>query len=158
MIKWKLEKRKLSSLKKYPKNPRFISKEDFSHLQKSIGKFGLIDKPIVNTDNTIIGGHQRIQVLQKQGIKEVECWVPDRELDEKEVEELNIRHNKNTGEFDFDILANQFEVEDLIGWGFTEDDLQIDHLDVVDSKSKNDDDKEEDNVIVCPKCQHEFLK
>jgi len=44
-------------------------------------------------------------------------------LSEKEVEELNIRLNKNTGSWDFDILANEFELPDLFEWGFSESNL-----------------------------------
>jgi hypothetical protein len=46
-------------------------------------------------------------------------------LDEKEVEELNIRLNKNVGEWDFDTLGNEFETSDLLEWGFTEFQLGI---------------------------------
>lgn len=124
-ILWTLEKRKLKDLKDYAKNPRTLTKDQEAHLSASIEKFGLIDKPIVNLDGTLIGGHQRKRVLKKLGLKEVDCYVPDRLLTEKEVEELNIRLNKNTGDFDFDILANQWETLDLLNWGFTADELQI---------------------------------
>jgi site-specific DNA-methyltransferase (adenine-specific) len=88
----------------------------------------MIDKPIVNLDsaNTIIGGHQRKHVLESTGVKEIECWIPDRELTEREVEELNIRLNKNTGSWDFDVLANEFELDDLLEWGFDKKELDID--------------------------------
>lgn len=66
--------------------------------------------------NTIVGGHQRVKVWQSIG----NTTVPTVEvnLSLKEEQELNIRLNRNQGEFDFDILANMFEVEDLIDWGF----------------------------------------
>jgi hypothetical protein len=117
-ITWNLEKRKLSQLIDYSKNPRRMTKEQADHLQKSIDRFGLIDKPILNQDNVIIAGHQRKNLLKKMKVKEVECWIPSRQLDEKEVEELNIRHNKNTGEWDFDTLANEFEIPELVEYGF----------------------------------------
>jgi len=87
----------------------------------------MIDKPIVNADSlhTIIGGHQRKHVLEASGVKEIECWIPDRELSDKEVEELNIRLNKNTGSWDFDTLANEFELDDLLEWGFDKGELGI---------------------------------
>ena len=65
MINWKLETVLIKDLKNHPKNPRYISKDQFRHLENLINKFGLIDKPIVNLDRTIIGGHQRIQILKK---------------------------------------------------------------------------------------------
>lgn len=124
-ITWHLETRKLSQLKDHPKNPRQLSAHDAAHLTVSIDKFGLIDKPIINVNGEIIGGHQRKKILKKLAIKEVECWVPNRELNQKEVDELNIRLNRNTGDFDYDILANQWEITDLLDWGFEMDDLQL---------------------------------
>ena len=124
-ITWQLKTYKLADLTDYFKNPRHITETEFKQLKKSLDTFGLIDKPIINADaaNTIIGGHQRKHVLEANGETECECWVPDRELTEREVEELNIRLNKNTGSWDFDTLANEFELPDLIEWGFTEYEL-----------------------------------
>ena len=126
-IKWTLHNFQLDELTDYYKNPRSLSEKEFKQLKTSLDKFGMIDKPIVNLDagNTIIGGHQRKHVLEASGVKECECWVPDRELTDKEVEELNIRLNKNTGSWDFDTLANSWEVSDLLDWGFSEFDLGI---------------------------------
>lgn len=123
MIKWNIVTKKLSDLKEHSKNPRRLTKEQEHHLRTSLEKFGLVDKLIVNLDNTIIGGHQRKKTLKKLEYKEVECLVPDRLLDEKEVDELNIRLNKNTGEWDFDILSNQWEAQDLLEWGFSLEEL-----------------------------------
>jgi len=126
-ITWSLKTFQIDELTDYSKNPRSLTKQQFEQLKKSLDKFGLIDKPIINADekHTVIGGHQRLRVLRSENQKSVECWYPSRELDEKEVEELNIRLNKNTGDWDFDTLANNFEVGDLMDWGFTEMDLGI---------------------------------
>jgi DNA modification methylase len=127
-INWTLRTFRLDELTDYYKNPRSLSEKEFKQLKTSLDKFGMIDKPIVNLDsaNTIIGGHQRKHVLEATGVKECECWIPDRELSEKEVEELNIRLNKNTGSWDFDVLANEFELDDLLEWGFDKKELDID--------------------------------
>ena len=115
MINWKLELRKIKDLKPHPKNPRKLSKHDAEHLQKSIEKFGLIDKPIITKDGIIIGGHQRIAILKKMGKAgdSVECYVPDREIEQKDIDELCLRLNRNLGEWDWDILANQWEIDEL---------------------------------------------
>lgn len=155
-ITWNLEKRKISQLKDYEKNPRKLTKDQELQLSESIEKFGIIDKPIVNSDNILIGGHQRKRVLKKLGYKEVECYVPSRHLTEKEVEELNVRLNKNVGEWDFDILANQFEVLDLIEWGFTADDLLGDTSKEKDVISSEVEKSEEQDKVICPACLHEF--
>jgi DNA modification methylase len=123
MINWTLGVYPIKALKANEKNPRQISKEQFNQLQVSIEKFGFIDRPIINKDLQIICGHQRIKVLKRQKAKTVECWVPDRVLEESEVDELMVRHNLNTGAFDFDVLANEFSALDLLDWGFTESQL-----------------------------------
>ena len=130
-INWTLQQFRLDELTDYYKNPRSLSEKEFKQLKTSLDKFGMIDKPIVNADSahTIIGGHQRKHVLEASGVKEIECWIPDRELSDKEVEELNIRLNKNTGSWDFDTLANEFELDDLLEWGFSEKELGI-HPDI----------------------------
>ena len=127
-INWTLQTFNLDELTDYYKNPRSLTEKEFKQLKTSLDKFGMIDKPIVNADpvHTVIGGHQRKHVLEAEGVKEVECWVPDRELSDKEVEELNIRLNKNTGSWDFDTLANSFELDDLLEWGFDKGELDLD--------------------------------
>ena len=127
-INWTLRSFRLDELTDYYKNPRSLSEKEFKQLKTSLDKFGMIDKPIVNADSahTIIGGHQRKHVLETTGVKEVECWIPDRELTAREVEELNIRLNKNTGSWDFDVLANEFELDDLLDWGFDKGELDLD--------------------------------
>ena len=156
MVDWKLEKRKLNDLKDYNKNPRRLSKHDAQHLQKSLEKFGLIDKPIVNPDGTIIGGHQRKRILKQMGYTEVECWVPDKALDDKQIQELNIRLNRNTGEWDWDILANEWDAGQLVDWGFCANELELDTLDESDDKEQKEDEKAK-SMKKCPSCGHEFI-
>jgi ParB-like chromosome segregation protein Spo0J len=144
MIEWHLETRKISELTPHQSNPRRITKEQYAALKASLDKFGLIDKPIITIDNQIIAGHQRIRILKDEGHKQVECWVPNKELDQHEVDELLIRHNKNTGEWDWDEVANSFEVGDLFEWGFTADDLHLSSDDEDEPKKKKD--------KLCPHC------
>jgi len=126
---WKNETRKVGDLRDWPKNPRQLSKHDYDALKASIERFGLADPLIVNADDTLIGGHQRKRVLLMARMlgngDEVDVRVPDRVLSEREVEELNIRLNRAHGAFDFDLLADRYEVDDLLDWGFTEIELQI---------------------------------
>ena len=131
-ITWTLHTYQLAELTDYFKNPRSLSKVQFDQLKTSLDKFGIIDKPIVNLDpaHTVIGGHQRLHVLRAEGVKECECWIPSRLLTEREVEELNIRLNKNTGAWDFDVLANSWELPDLLEWGFNEKELQLGGFDM----------------------------
>lgn len=151
MINWAIETRNIKDLKNHPHNPRKLSTHDADHLKQSIQKFGLIDKPIITKEGLIIGGHQRISILKKMGVKQVECYVPDKELEPKDIDELNIRLNRNVGEWDWDILANSFDITDLTQWGFTAEDLSIESPELeIDSVES------EENKTTCPKCGHEF--
>jgi len=122
-IEWKTEKRKLSDLIEYDKNPRKITSKQKSDLKKSLKKFGLAEIPVIDIDNTLIAGHQRTKVLLEiEGPDfEIDVRVPNRELSEKEFQEYNVRSNKNSGEWDFDILEVNFNEEDLYEWGFEDD-------------------------------------
>ena len=135
-FEWKLETKSISDLIEFKKNPRKITKKMLENLTRNISKFGLIDKPIVNTDNTIIAGHQRINVLRKLGKKEVDVYVPNRELTEKEFLELNFRHNNNIGSNDDDVLANFYEFQDLIDWGYEDLEKEMTNFDEDDKQIK----------------------
>lgn len=154
MITWKIETRKLKDLREHPKNPRKLSKDQHAHLTQSLQKFGVAEKPIINTDGMIIGGHQRLKVLKEQGYKEIECWVPSQALTEAQCDEFCVRLNKNVGEFDFDILANEFEVGDLLDWGFEPGEFGID-LSPLDEKTADSTSKNKEKTV-CPSCGHEF--
>jgi len=159
-INWTLQQFKLDELTDYYKNPRSLSEKEFKQLKTSLDKFGMIDKPIVNADSahTIIGGHQRKHVLETTGVKEVECWIPDRELTEREVEELNIRLNKNTGSWDFDVLANEFELPDLVEWGFEPFELGINNEPAPEFKEYDESVADDVEFIECPNCGHKWPK
>lgn len=155
MINWKLESVSIKKLKEHPKNPRQIKKEQFAHLENLIKKFGLIDKPIINQDFTIIGGHQRIKILKKMKAKDVECWVPDQHLSDEDIDHLCIGLNLNQGQFDYDILANQWEALDLLKWGFNENQL-FDSCEKAEKTIDAQEEEEKNNKKSCPNCGHEF--
>lgn len=106
-------------------NPRSLSDEQFETISDSLKRFGFVDPVLVNMHkdrkNIIIGGHQRVKVAKKLGYKEVPTVELKLTLDKEK--ELNIRLNKNTGEFDEDLLTEFFEVEELLDWGFNADEL-----------------------------------
>ena len=128
-LTWHTEKRRLGDLIEWDKNPRQLKDHDAEHLKKSLDNFGVADPLIINTDNRIIGGHMRRRIMLQSGYKPddlVDVRVPERELTEREAEELAIRLNKNTGDWDFDALANNFELDDLLEWGFDKQELDLD--------------------------------
>ena len=107
-----IETKKLSDLKPAPYNPRCSTKKQEKHLQESLTKFGVVEPIIFNKQTGhIVGGHFRVRELKKLGYKEVECVVVD--LSEEDEKELNIRLSANTGEWDWDTLANEWNVEEL---------------------------------------------
>lgn len=124
---WHTEMRKIKDLKEHDKNPRKITKEQMEKLKDSIKSFNYVETVVVNLDNTILAGHMRIRALKAlgRGKEEIEVKVPNRQLAPKEAEEYLIRSNKNTGEWDWDRLANEWEAKDLFAWGFTEDELEV---------------------------------
>lgn len=153
-VQWSLQKIEIKKLKQHPKNPRQIGKEKFQRLGNLIDKFGLIDKPIVNEDLTLIGGHQRVKYMKKQKAKTVECWVSDRHLSDEEVDELCIGLNLHQGEWDWDTMANEWEPLDLLKWGFTEQQI----LGTCKEAEEVLDEKKEKKTKLkeCPSCGHEF--
>ncbi len=129
-ITWRNEKRKIKDLVPYSANPRQITQQQALDLKASLERFGVVAPIIVNTDNTIIGGHQRTKILEALINADpdylVDVRIPDREMTDEEVRELNIRLNKNVAEWDFDVLANNFNMDELFNWGFDKSELDMD--------------------------------
>src|SRR3990167_818749 len=134
-IEWSSEKRKISDLKPALYNPRKWSESETSNLTKSLDKFSLADPIIINKNNTVIGGHFRYFILNKKGVSDVDVRVPSRLLTDKEEKELNIRLNKNLGEWDLDMLYD-FGEDMLTDIGF--DSLELDKIFELDSSEKDD--------------------
>ena len=160
MIKWTVETRKLSEIKPYEKNPRRITEKGLNDLIKSLELFGLAEPIVINRDDTIIGGHARVQALKriKGKAAKVEVYVPDRLLDDKEVQELCVRLNKNiAGSFDFEMLGNEYDPRDLVAWGFGEDELGFGEMEPEGVAGEaSEEEADDDRIIKCPKCKHEF--
>ena len=106
-------------------NPRKLSKKQHADIRASLEEFGFIDPVIVNKNesrrNVIIGGHQRVKVWGAMGNINVPVFYIDLSLEKEK--ELNIRLNKNTGEWDFDILFSEFDRVELAEWGFEDTDF-----------------------------------
>ena len=126
----KVESKLIKDLKPATYNPRQISTKQYNDLKASVKKFGLVDPIIINQNgNVVVGGHQRLKICKELKHVEIDCVVLD--LTKEQERELNIRLNKSGGEFDMDILANEFDVENLVDWGFkhVELGLNIDKID-----------------------------
>ena len=124
-IIWHSQKRKISELKPAPYNPRELTEKQAQDLATSLELFNLAEPIVINQNNTIVGGHQRINILKaKYGDNgtEVDVRVPNRLLTQDEEVELNLRLNKNLGQWNFDALAN-FDEELLKDVGFESQEL-----------------------------------
>jgi len=118
---WTTETRKLRDLKPWPVNPRQIQKEQAERLQESFDTFGQVETIAIGPANEVFNGHQRLNVLLAQHGPdyEVDVRVSSRPLTEHERQKLTVfLHKGAIGEWDFELLANTFEVDDLIDWGF----------------------------------------
>ena len=119
MIKAKIQKVSISSIKENDANPRFINKHKFKKLVNSVKEFHemLSLRPIVvDKDNIILGGNMRYKACKEIGLKEVYIIQAD-DLDEKKAQEFIIKDNVGFGEWDWDILANDWDVKELEDWG-----------------------------------------
>ena len=104
-----------------------MTEKQVRDLTASIKKFNFVEIPVINTNNKIISGHQRLKImaLLGRGQEVIDVRVPNRELTKKETDEYMVRSNKNTAGWDFDILANVFTTEELQEYGFTTWDLGL---------------------------------
>lgn len=122
----------VESLKAAEYNPRRMTEEQAADLRTSIERFGIVDPIIVNAHpdraNIVVGGHQRLAIAKTLGMKTVPCVAVN--LDERQERELNLRLNKNLGEWDWDLLAH-FDADELLEVGFTKDELEF-HFDLKD--------------------------
>lgn len=119
--------RQISELKFAEYNPRKLSRKQFEDLKKSLEGFGIVEPAVINVHpdrkDVIIGGHQRIRVAKELGHKEFPCYEISLSIEREK--ELNIRLNRNLGEWDWQSLAKCFASDDLLNWGFEEKELQF---------------------------------
>lgn len=102
-----LRKIKIADLVPASYNPRKALKpgdKEYEKIKRSIEEFGYCEPVIVNSDMTIIGGHQRVTVLKDLGYSEIDCIVID--IDKTKERALNIALNKITGEWNKELLAD----------------------------------------------------
>lgn len=150
-INWTVKKMKVADLKDWSKNPRKITEDEYDRLIDSIKSYGFHDVLKIDTDNTIISGHQRRRALTEIGIAEVDVMVPDRKLTEREMEVVALSSNTHRGMFDFDILANSFDSVSLEVSGV--DAVRPINLDEPIEETDNVQQEEEENEEAkCPTC------
>jgi len=110
---------KIAEVKANPNNPRQIKDDKFAKLVQSVKDFPeMLDiRPIVvNADMVVLGGNMRFKACKEAGLKEVPIIVAENLTDEQQ-KEFIIKDNVSGGEWDWDMLANEWEVEQLEEWG-----------------------------------------
>jgi hypothetical protein len=110
---------KINEIKPNPNNPRLIKDDKFRKLVKSIQEFPeMLDiRPIVvNKDNIILGGNMRYKACKEAGLKEIPIIIADK-LTEEQQREFLIKDNTSGGEWDWDMIANEWDTDQLEQWG-----------------------------------------
>lgn len=116
-IEWVEEIWNLADLKPFEQNPRKITAPQFAKLKQSITEDGYHSRIKITSDGRMIGGHQRRRALQELGLTHVKVLRPNRALTDRQFVSIMIRDNHSNGVFDFDMLANLFDLEDLRAFG-----------------------------------------
>ena len=143
---------KLNEIKPNKDNPRIIKDVKFKKLVKSIKDFPemLELRPIVVDENLVVlGGNMRTKACKEAGLTEV--WVDvAKGLTTQQKEEFIIKDNSGFGEWDWDILANEWDVDKLNDWGL---DLPPMFDEVIDTKKDKTNDPK-----VCESCGLELKR
>lgn len=127
-LTWTNEKRKLRDLAPWEHNPRYIKDAQAERLLESFNEFGQVLPICIGPDGEIYDGHQRRSVIgaaDEYGLDyEIDVRVASRKLSERERQKLTVYlHQGATGQWDWDALADSFDFDDLVLWGFDEDQL-----------------------------------
>jgi DNA modification methylase len=126
---------KISDIKSNPNNPRIIKDDKFKKLVESIKGFpemANVRPIVVNTDMIVLGGNMRLKAMKEAGWKEAPIQIVD--WDEQKQKEFIVKDNVGFGEWDWDDLANNWEVEELTDWG-----LDIPNFDATVLEAEEDD-------------------
>lgn len=150
----------ISKLKLLEKNPRRITKEQMTKLCKSIkddpeflsARPILVNMKPIDTGGSeyiVYAGNQRVRAAKKLKMKEIPC-ILEYDIPEDILNKRIILDNKSFGEWDFDLLANEWEEELLINCGFLESEF------VGSEEKKEKEDKQEKKTKNCPHCGNEI--
>lgn len=133
----------IEAIKKNPNNPRIIKDDKFKKLVTSVKDFPqMLDiRPIVvNSDMVILGGNMRYAACKAAGMTEVPVIVADN-LTEAQQREFVIKDNVSGGEWDWEMLANEWDAETLDAWGLDVGGVVISDEDIDDNFSLKDEEK-----------------
>ena len=145
-------------------NPRKITREQMKKLEQSIrdNPDYFEARPIILSDRTgkmvIIAGNQRVRAAAAIGMTEVPTVLLS-DLSEEREREIIIRDNVSNGDWDYDVLASDWAIEDLQEWDINITSWSDDEVDRFFKDSEyTEDEKKEEQCLKCPKCGYEFKK
>lgn len=150
-------KLKINAIKNNPKNPRLCKDDKFKKLVKSIKDFPEMEsvRPIVvNKDMVILGGNMRYKAMIECGYKEVNVEVVD--WSEQKQNEFIIKDNVGFGEWEWEMVANEWDEIELKDWGLDlpmfKNDIDFDNI--TSNEDRNID--KPSKSVTCPKCLNKF--
>ena len=133
-----------------PDNPRFIKDYKFEKLVKSIKEFPqMLDlRPIVvNQDMIVLGGNMRLKACEEAGLTEVPIIFADNLTPDQE-KEFIIKDNSSFGEWDWDLLANEWTTDNLQDWG-----IDVPTFDIEEPIDESP--KKEEKLLISVRCENE---
>lgn len=134
---------KVSEIKNNPNNPRLIKDDKFKKLVASIKEFPeMLDarEIVVNKDHIILGGNMRFKAAKEAGLKEVPVKIVDWSEDKQR--QFVIKDNVSGGEWDWDILANEWDADELDEWGLDTPDDWVEDKEVEEDEAPEVDESE----------------
>ena len=145
-----VKKVKISEVKTNPKNPRLIKDDKFRKLVKSIQEFPqmLELRPIVVDENNIVlGGNMRLKACLEVGVKEIFIVQAD-DLTEQQKDEFIVKDNVGFGEWDWDLLANEWDTDKLEEWGLNIPNFENNEIDYSGKNQEIDVDLYDNEMII----------
>ena len=158
----KIEMVPISKLSLLKNNPRTITKDAFTRLCDSLinDPMFLKCRPIlvneVDDELIVYAGNQRARAAKKLKWKEVPCII-EKNVSEDLIKQRVLKDNRHDGEFDYDILAADYDIDTLIDCGFTTEELHLGLSKDENDESENDDNNDEDECK-CPNCGKKMKK
>ncbi len=149
-IEWFEQTVTLSSLRPFEQNPRDITDNQMQKLRQSLIEDGYHSRIKVTHDYRVIGGHQRLRVMQELGYDYVKVLVPDRVLSDDQFYRIMLRDNHSNGTWDMDALANMFDLEFLR--------MDIGLHDIMGIVPEDKEPPASKTHVKCPNCEHVFEK
>lgn len=159
----------LSKIKPNPENPRLIKDDKFKKLVQSLKDFPVMTElreVVLDEDGVIIGGNMRYKAAQQAGWKEIDVKYFTKEDAERNNkltrqnlsyeeyrQQFIVKDNVSGGEWDWDVLANQYELEDLEAWDV---ELPFNDEKVNDNKEVDPESLLSEGTVECPRCKFQF--